>query len=131
MLSVDAIFANEDRQARWRSSARSTEQICAADAANKNKAVAADELFRQSAQQIHASRPHRKSQAEKGCRRSPITKRQPVMRSMATSRARRSVLIAPCETGRGHRPRLQQRVACATTQTLQYRVAERHKQSVL
>src|SRR6476660_6398899 len=52
-----SIDATQDRKWRRRSLAHSREQTCAEDAANKNKAVAADESFRQNAQQIHASRP--------------------------------------------------------------------------
>src|SRR5205814_3895356 len=59
-----SIGATQDRKRRRRSSARSMEQTCAADAANKNRAVAADESFRRSAQQIHASRRDQRSQAE-------------------------------------------------------------------
>src|SRR5207245_9663168 len=58
-----SIGATIDRKRRCPLSARSREQTCAEDAANKNKAVAADESFRQSAQQIHASRLDQRSQA--------------------------------------------------------------------
>src|SRR6266851_4757743 len=68
--SVAATCANEDRQLRARSSTRSTEQICATDAADKNTAVAVDELFQQNAPRIRARQLHRKNRASTKCHRS-------------------------------------------------------------
>src|SRR5260370_39814460 len=47
-----SIRANEDREPRLRSSARSMEEICGATAADKNKSVATDEPFPRNARRI-------------------------------------------------------------------------------
>src|SRR6476620_5976276 len=123
-LSAIAIFANEARRGRCRSSERSMEQICAADGANKNRAVAVDGLFRQIAQQIRALQPHQKSRAERGCRRLPIKGIQRGMRPMATNRAtqsgRHAALRRP--VGAARRP-------CHAIETARFQVAETRKQS--
>src|SRR5215471_6055722 len=69
--NAPAIFAFEDRELRWRASTRSTARICATDAGNKNKAVAADGLFRQNGRRILASQPPGKNRAETKYRRLP------------------------------------------------------------
>src|SRR5438046_8898869 len=66
-----SIDASEDRQLRIRLSARSMEQLCATDAADKNKAVATDESFPRNARRIRALQLHRKSQVEKRCHPQP------------------------------------------------------------
>src|SRR5947208_15307048 len=58
--TATASFAIGDRRPRSQSSARSTAQICAIDAANKKGAAAADELFHQSGRRIRASQLPRK-----------------------------------------------------------------------
>src|SRR5437868_12994621 len=60
-----SIRANEDRESRLRLSARSMEEICGADAADKNRSVATDESFLRNARRIRAPQLHRKSRAEK------------------------------------------------------------------
>src|SRR5258708_21240676 len=65
------------------------EQICAADAANKNKTVALDESFPRNARRIRALQLHRKSQAEKEFHRRPTKGKFRAKRATATSRTRR------------------------------------------
>jgi hypothetical protein len=60
MQRQSSIDATQDHKPPRLSSARSTERICAADAVNKSKAAAADELFHQSAPQIPVRRLYRK-----------------------------------------------------------------------
>src|SRR5882757_11135794 len=76
--SANASFATGERQPRSQSSARSTAQICAIDAANKKGAAAADELFHQSGRRIRASQLPRKILAETECRRLPILEKSRV-----------------------------------------------------
>src|SRR5262249_24341381 len=69
--SAAASFASGDRRTRLRSSARSTEKICATDAGNKKGEAAADELFQQNGRRIPASQLLDKTRAETVCRRPP------------------------------------------------------------
>src|SRR6266853_2280443 len=120
MQRQSSIGATQHRKWRCLSSARSTEQTCAADAANKNKAVAADESFRQSAQRIHASRLDQRNQAQTKSRRLPTGERQPAKQSMATSQTTRFVAASLCRGAP---------VAIATIRRCRCQEAEKHKQS--
>src|SRR5438094_8255474 len=55
MRYLFSIGATQDRKLQSRSAGCSTEQICESDAANKNKAAADDELFRQNVPKIRAN----------------------------------------------------------------------------
>src|SRR5207302_857316 len=85
-----SIDASEDRESRLRLSARSMEEICGADAADKNRSVATDESFLRNARRIHAPQLHRKSRAEKQFHPQPIKGIHQAKRSTATSRTTHS-----------------------------------------
>src|SRR4030095_14986126 len=85
--SANASFAIGDRRPRSQSSARSTAQICAIDAANKKGAAAADELFHQSGRRIRASQLPRKILAETERPRLPRREKSQVRQPTATRRA--------------------------------------------
>src|ERR1700746_4053565 len=105
-LIAAASFANEDRQSRARSSARSKAQICQANAVNKNTAAADGGLSHRIEQQTRALELHRKNEAETEPRRPPKEERRIKNQSTATSQTRRlggdAELLRPIAAA--HRP---------------------------